>query len=171
MVKPADGMHVATTSPIQDAKEVAKLLRRDTFFVRWFNYSPLAHMTAKINCRPPVRTFLLITKGRRSGKWIDLPIYYFRDGENYYVIGSSQGDPRPPKWFLNLSEDPHCKIHVNWRTRAVRARTATGVERERLWQKAVRAFPNYNDYARTAAPREIPVVVLENYDVRGTSSV
>jgi deazaflavin-dependent oxidoreductase (nitroreductase family) len=129
--------------------------------LRWFNYSPLARFTAKTNNLPPVPTFLLITKGRKSGKWIELPIYYFRDGGNYYVIGSSQGDPRPPQWFLNLQADPVCKIHLNWRSRSVRARVAEGEERERLWLKAEQAFPNYKDYARTAAPRVIPVVILE----------
>jgi hypothetical protein len=42
----------------------------------------------------------------------------------------------------------------------VRARTATGEERERLWGLMTEVWPAYDDYqART--DREIPVVVLE----------
>ena len=42
----------------------------------------------------------------------------------------------------------------------VRARTASGEERERLWSLMTEVWPAYDDYqART--DREIPVVVLE----------
>ncbi len=41
-----------------------------------------------------------------------------------------------------------------------RARTATGEERARLWQKALEFWPPYADYQRKTE-REIPVVVLD----------
>jgi len=158
--KPED-MTVPENATVTDPAAIAKLLKRDAFLVRWLNYSALARMTAQANNLPPVSTFLLITKGRKSGNWIELPIYYFRDGKNWAVIGSNGGSPNPPKWFLNLQADPDCKVHVWWRTRSVRARVATGEERARIWADAAKKFPDYNDYAKTAAPREIPVVVLE----------
>ena len=41
-----------------------------------------------------------------------------------------------------------------------RARTAAGMERQKLWEQMVKIYPPYTDYqSRTA--REIPVVVLE----------
>ncbi len=41
-----------------------------------------------------------------------------------------------------------------------RARTATGEERARLWQKALEFWPPYADYQKKTE-REIPVVVLD----------
>ena len=41
-----------------------------------------------------------------------------------------------------------------------RARTATGEERARLWEKALEFWPPYADYQHKTE-REIPVVVLD----------
>ena len=41
-----------------------------------------------------------------------------------------------------------------------RARTATGEERVRLWEKALEFWPPYADYQKKTE-REIPVVVLD----------
>jgi len=41
-----------------------------------------------------------------------------------------------------------------------RARTATGEERARLWEKALEFWPPYADYQQKTE-REIPVVVLD----------
>ena len=41
-----------------------------------------------------------------------------------------------------------------------RARTATGEERTRLWQEALKFWPPYADYQKKTE-REIPVVVLD----------
>jgi hypothetical protein len=43
----------------------------------------------------------------------------------------------------------------------MRAHIAPTEERSRIWDGAVREYPYYLDYAVTAYPREIPVVVLE----------
>ena len=46
-------------------------------------------------------------------------------------------------------------------TVAVRAREATGDARARLWARHTELHPEWLDYERQAAPRLIPVVVLE----------
>jgi deazaflavin-dependent oxidoreductase (nitroreductase family) len=136
-------------------------MRVDRFLVRWFNFSYLMHKLAKINNLPRPSALILETKGRKSGRWHEISICYFRDGENYAVIASNAGAPNHPHWFLNLQVDPNCRIHVNWRTRPMRARVAMGDERERIWERAVKAVPQYISYQQTARTREIPVVVLE----------
>jgi deazaflavin-dependent oxidoreductase (nitroreductase family) len=156
-----EDIYVAENSPITDREQIAKLLKRDALMLRWFNYSPVARISAKANKLPPVSTFLLITKGRTSGRWHELPLYYFRDGKNYAVIGSNGGSPKPPKWLFNLQADPNCKFRVWWRPRPAKARLATPEERERIWKDASSKYPNYNDYAKSAGPREIPVMILE----------
>ena len=45
-----------------------------------------------------------------------------------------------------------------------RARTTTGEERVRLWEKALAFWPPYADYQEKAVHREIPVVRLEPSD-------
>jgi proline iminopeptidase len=77
------------------------------------------------------------------------------------VIGSNGGHTKPPKWFLNLEANPNAKFYARWRGHTVKARIAQGEERARIWANARKQFPDYDDYAKTAAPREIPVVVLE----------
>jgi proline iminopeptidase len=42
-----------------------------------------------------------------------------------------------------------------------RARTASGDERRRGWQKMAAMYPPYDDYQKRAGSRQIPVVVLE----------
>ncbi len=43
---------------------------------------------------------------------------------------------------------------------AVRARETEGAERERLWERMVEVWPDYEDYQRRTE-RQIPVIVLE----------
>jgi F420H(2)-dependent quinone reductase len=103
---------------------------------------------------------LLDHVGAKSGSVRTSPLLYIQDGENVAVIASKGGHPRHPAWFHNLRANPEASVQVGSKRRGVRARLATGEERERLWRRAVEAYPPYADYqART--DREIPVVVLE----------
>ena len=43
----------------------------------------------------------------------------------------------------------------------MKARVATGEERERIWEAQKKAVPNFAKYEKTAGSREIPVVVLD----------
>jgi len=147
--------------PIANTKVMERILNCERLLVRWLNFSVLTYLTfkqAKLKVAP---SCLMIIKGRKSGNWIETPISYYRDGEKIIVLASFGGSPTHPLWFLNLQANPDCRIHTRWRTRDVRARVATGAERQRLWAHCVAQYPGYDDYARKAAPREIPVVVFE----------
>ena len=64
-----------------------------------------------------------------------------------------------PDWFQNLASSPEAVIEVNDEKIPVRATTAQGAERDRLWSLMTAAWPAYGDYqARTE--REIAVAVL-----------
>jgi len=65
-----------------------------------------------------------------------------------------------PGWYSNLLADPEVEVQVGTAKMKPRARTATGEERARLWQKALEFWPPYADYQRKTE-REIPVVVLD----------
>jgi deazaflavin-dependent oxidoreductase (nitroreductase family) len=105
-------------------------------------------------------TLLLTTRGRKSGEPKTVPLIFVPDGDNYVIIASLGGAPNHPAWYLNLEAEPRVTLQVRDRVFDAVARTAPSPERERLWAKAVEAWPQYEDYqAKTS--RQIPVVVLE----------
>lgn len=106
------------------------------------------------------RMLLLRTRGRRTRRTRTAALLYVEAGDGVAVIGSKGGADAPPAWFLNLKHTPEVEVQVGRERWPALAREAGGKERERLWARAVRAWPQYERYqARTA--RRIPVVVLE----------
>src|SRR4051794_2310630 len=107
---------------------------------------------------PP--SLLLDHVGARSGKQRTTALAYVSDGDDVAIIASKGGHARHPGWYHNLRAHPDTTVQIGSRRLAVHARAADGEERERLWRKAVKAWPAYDDYQRRTA-RRIPVVVLE----------
>src|ERR1700748_1043677 len=108
-----------------------------------------------------VASLLLTTTGRKSGDKFIFPLFYGKVGDSYIVVASKGGAPEHPGWYRNILADPNVSLQVGTEKMQARARTATGEERERLWQQAVEFFPPYADYKVKAGQREIPVVVLD----------
>jgi deazaflavin-dependent oxidoreductase (nitroreductase family) len=108
-----------------------------------------------------VHVLFLHHRGAKSGTERISPLLYVEDGKNLAIIASKGGHVKHPGWFHNLNAHPDVKIELRGGVRQVHARLAEGEERERLWQKAVSVWPDYETYARRAPHREIPVVVLE----------
>jgi len=103
---------------------------------------------------------LLSTVGRRSGEPRTTPLIHRTDGDRWIVVASKGGAPANPSWYENLRANPEATVEVLAETVPVRASTAEGEERARLWSLMTEVWPAYEDYqARTE--REIPVVVLE----------
>jgi deazaflavin-dependent oxidoreductase (nitroreductase family) len=103
---------------------------------------------------------LLTTRGRKSGQPRERALTYVPSGGAFAVIASFLGEPRHPDWYLNLKADPQATVRCGAKSLAVRARDATGDERERLWREAVKMNADYEEYSRRT-DRRIPVVVLE----------
>jgi F420H(2)-dependent quinone reductase len=108
-----------------------------------------------------VPSLLLITTGRKSGEKYLFPLFYGHAGDSYFVIASKGGAPEHPGWYRNLLAHPDVDIQVGTEKMHAHARTATGEERARLWQEAVKIFPPYAEYQVKSGNREIPVVVLD----------
>ena len=108
-----------------------------------------------------VPSLLLVTKGRKSGDKHLLPLFYGRAGKSYYVIASKGGAPDHPGWYKNLLADPEVEIQVGTEHLKAKARTASGTERQKLWDDALKFWPDYAEYQKKAPRREIPVVVLD----------
>lgn len=103
----------------------------------------------------------LTTTGRRSGEPRTVPLLWVPgDSGSVVVIGSNWGRKSHPAWALNLDAEPAATVAVDGVERPVRARRASGEERERYWARAREVWPGYDGYSRRAG-REIRVYVLE----------
>jgi deazaflavin-dependent oxidoreductase (nitroreductase family) len=103
---------------------------------------------------------LLTTIGRSSGVERTTPLIFRADGDRWVIVASKGGSPDHPGWYKNLLANPEATIQVKHEVIPVRARTASGAERERLWELMSEDWPDYRDYQKRTE-REIPVVVLE----------
>jgi deazaflavin-dependent oxidoreductase (nitroreductase family) len=102
----------------------------------------------------------LSTVGRRSGQPRMTMIGYYPDGENLVTLAMNGWGATDPAWWLNLQARPDTTVVLPDGQRAVRARAATGTERERLWAR-FREFPGWgDDIDALAARRPIPTAVV-----------
>ena len=107
-----------------------------------------------------VPCLLLTTTGRRSGEKRTSPLFYGTAGDAYVIIGSKGGADTQPGWYLNLRANPVVEVQVGREQFTVRAREATGKEREQLFEQMAQMAPPYRAYQQKTK-RELPVVVLE----------
>lgn len=107
-----------------------------------------------------IGTLLLTTIGRKSGRRLTLPLIYGETENGYVIVASKGGAPAHPAWYLNLAARPEVEVQIKAERFQARARTASGDERAKLWEKMVGIYPPYTDY-QSRTRREIPVVVLE----------
>jgi deazaflavin-dependent oxidoreductase (nitroreductase family) len=102
---------------------------------------------------------LLSTKGRNTGELRTTPLIHRTDDGRWVIVASKGGAPEHPGWYENLLAEPNASIQVQDEEIPVRASTAAGEERSRLWALMVEVWPAYDDY-QAKTDREIPVVVL-----------
>src|SRR5579875_65216 len=75
---------------------------------------------------------LLHSQGRKSGQERINPVVYQKVGDGWAVFASKAGAPTNPDWYHNLKAQPDVTIEVGTETIPVRAREATGDEREQI---------------------------------------
>jgi deazaflavin-dependent oxidoreductase (nitroreductase family) len=106
------------------------------------------------------KILLLTTQGRVTGEPTTAPLIYEEADGNFVVVASKGGAPKHPGWYRNLVKQPQVEVQMLDEVFPAHARTATGEERQRLWELAACQWPPYDEY-QTRTEREIPVVVLE----------
>jgi deazaflavin-dependent oxidoreductase (nitroreductase family) len=104
---------------------------------------------------------LLHHAGAKTGAERVNPLVYQQVGGSYAVFASAGGQPRDPQWFRNLVAHPDVTIEVGTSTVKARARVTDPAERAAIWATQKERMPNFADYEKNAAPREIPVVLLD----------
>jgi deazaflavin-dependent oxidoreductase (nitroreductase family) len=104
---------------------------------------------------------LLHHTGAKSGQQRVNPLAYLKVGDAYAVFASKAGAPTDPDWYRNLLAHPDTTVEVGTRTIPVRARVAEPSERDEIYARQVERAPHFGEYAKKAAPRVIPVVILD----------
>jgi deazaflavin-dependent oxidoreductase (nitroreductase family) len=103
---------------------------------------------------------LLTTKGAKSGRQHTTPLMYLPDGERIVVFASMGGAPKNPAWFHNLVANPVTTVEANGEQFEARAIVAKGDERDKLFARQSKAYPQFAEYQQKTT-RRIPVIVLE----------
>lgn len=104
---------------------------------------------------------LLHHTGARSGTERVNPLVCQQVGDSYAIFASRAGAPRNPDWYYNLVANPDAVIEIGTRRVMVKAREASPQERELIWERQKQLAPNFAEYETTAAPRQIPVILLD----------
>ncbi len=106
-------------------------------------------------------TLQLTTKGAKTSRFRTIPLVGLPDGRKLVLIASNFGQKHHPGWYYNLKANPECVVRFNGGTQSYMARESTGEERERYFRLGISYYAGYEKYEVRAAPRHIPVMVLE----------
>ena len=104
---------------------------------------------------------LLHHTGAQSGTPRVSPLAYQEIGNSYAVFASRAGSAANPDWFNNVVANPETVGEVGRDRFPVRARVAEPAERDVIWDRQKKRVPQFAEYERKAAPRKIPVIVLD----------
>ena len=108
---------------------------------------------------------IITTRGRKSGKIRKFPLMRVEHDGDYALVASLGGAPTNPTWYGNLVADPTAlTIQDGAEPHDFVAREVEGDERARWWDRAVEAYPSYDDYQQRTS-RTIPVFVATPSDV------
>ena len=118
--------------------------------------------TAGLTLRDTGLPVIVVTnRGWKTGAIRKTPLMRVADGNNYILVASQGGAPTHPKWYHNLKADPNVEIRDKTKVYAMRVREVVdSVERERLWNIAVKAYPPYQEY-QNKTERIIPIYLAE----------
>jgi deazaflavin-dependent oxidoreductase (nitroreductase family) len=116
------------------------------------------HTFAELAGLPVAR---LTMKGAKTGKMRTLPLVSIPAGDRFVLIATNFGQQHQPAWYYNLKAHPECEVTYQGRSQMFIARETAGEEYKRFWELALTYYAGYEKYRERAAPRWIPVMVLE----------
>jgi deazaflavin-dependent oxidoreductase (nitroreductase family) len=103
---------------------------------------------------------VLTTRGNKTGHVRKTPLMRVEHDGEYALVASMGGQPKHPVWYWNLKADPKAAtIQDGPEPFFVETRELQGDERRLWWDRAVKAYPPYEDYQKRATRRVIPVFV------------
>jgi len=131
------------------------LHRADTFLLR---LSRGRYTVTRIVGLPIIQ---LTTKGAKTGLPRTIPLVSLPDRDDIALVASNFGQKHNPGWYYNLKANPECEVRYNGKLRKYIARETSGDEYEHYLLIAISYYAGYARYKERAAPRHIPVMVLE----------
>ncbi len=105
------------------------------------------------------RLILLYTTGRKSGEIRRVPLGSFPDGDTLVVIGSNNGRPEEPEWYLNLVASPKVWVRKQGDFYEAEASVLLPEARQVLWDNLTAQIPMFAEYQENAG-RELPLIRL-----------
>jgi deazaflavin-dependent oxidoreductase (nitroreductase family) len=127
-------------------REVFRLSRGRTTLSAWISGLPI---------------IMLTTTGARSGQARTLPVLALPEDDHLVLIASNFGLPSNPGWYYNLRAHPDVRIAWKGSSVEMHAHELKGAERQQYVDLGLKAYPWWEQYYRRAAPREVPVIMLE----------
>ena len=106
-----------------------------------------------------VDMFLLITRGRNTGRELRTPLVYTTLDDAYIIAASYRGNPFHPAWYWNLVAQEEALVHVGGAERRVKVIELEGEERANAWAALVSTFSGFASYEHSTR-RKIPVFKL-----------
>ena len=104
---------------------------------------------------------IVTNRGRKTGAIRKTPLMRVVDGNRYILVASRGGAPTHPLWYHNLKANPKVEIQDKREVHSMVVREVTNsVEKKRLWNIAVEAYPPYQEY-QEKTDRVIPVFIAE----------
>ena len=104
---------------------------------------------------------IVTNRGRKTGAIRKTPLMRAVDGKSYILVASMGGAPKHPLWYHNLKAEPNVEIRDEAEVHPMRVREVVDpVERQRLWDIAVEAYPPYQQ-CQVRTERVIPVFVAD----------
>ena len=101
---------------------------------------------------------IVTNRGQKTGAIRKTPLMKAVDGNSYILVASKGGAPKHPVWYHNLKAEPNVEIRDETEVYSMRVREVVDqVERQRLWDIAVEAYPPYQEY-QGKTDRVIPVL-------------
>jgi deazaflavin-dependent oxidoreductase (nitroreductase family) len=104
---------------------------------------------------------MLTTTGARTGQTRAVPVLGLPDDDRLILIASNFGKPSNPGWYHNLRAHPSAVVTWNGSAVEMHARELEGAERQQYVDRGIEVYPWWEPYHRRAAPRQIPVIMLE----------
>jgi deazaflavin-dependent oxidoreductase (nitroreductase family) len=102
---------------------------------------------------------VVTSRGAKTGKVRKNPLMRVEHNGQYALVASKGGTPENPEWYHNLVAHPdEITIQDGSAPFAVTVRQLNGDERATWWERAVAAYPPYEEYQQNTR-RQIPVFV------------
>ncbi len=106
---------------------------------------------------------ILTSLGAKSGKIRKTPLMRVEHAGQYAVVASMGGAPQNPTWFATLKAHRFVELQDGADRRDYAVRELSGDEKQLWWERAVRAWPDYESYQQHT-DRDIPVLLLTPSD-------